>query len=89
MLGVQPRDSRLHKSQNSAAGALLENGDPVLIVDVEDLIRSVDKLVRGGQLARLTRDPQLALGDRRRRVLVVDDSLTVRELERKLLEKRG
>ncbi|AYQ42790.1 two-component system sensor histidine kinase/response regulator [Burkholderia aenigmatica] len=89
MLVVQPLDSRLHKIQNIAAGALLENGDPVLIVDVEDLIRSVDKLVRGGQLARLKRDPQLALADRRRRVLVVDDSLTVRELERKLLEKRG
>ncbi|MDN7427649.1 hybrid sensor histidine kinase/response regulator [Burkholderia sp. AU45388] len=89
MLVVQPLDSRLHKIQNIAAGALLENGDPVLIVDVEDLIRSVDKLVRGGQLARVTRDPQLALADRRRRVLVVDDSLTVRELERKLLEKRG
>ncbi|KVL25262.1 hybrid sensor histidine kinase/response regulator [Burkholderia sp. MSMB1835] len=89
MLVVQPLDSRLNKIQNIAAGALLENGDPVLIVDVEDLIRSVDKLVRGGQLARLTRDPQLALADRRRRVLVVDDSLTVRELERKLLEKRG
>ncbi|KHK60368.1 chemotaxis protein [Burkholderia sp. A9] len=89
MLVVQPLDSRLHKIQNIAAGALLENGDPVLIVDVEDLIRSVDKLVRGGQLAKLMRDPQLALADRRRRVLVVDDSLTVRELERKLLEKRG
>ncbi|MFH5249653.1 hybrid sensor histidine kinase/response regulator [Burkholderia semiarida] len=89
MLVVQPLDSRLDKIQNIAAGALLENGDPVLIVDVEDLIRSVDKLVRGGQLARVSRDPQLALADRRRRVLVVDDSLTVRELERKLLEKRG
>ncbi|KVO30447.1 hybrid sensor histidine kinase/response regulator [Burkholderia ubonensis] len=89
MLVVQPLDSRLHKIQNIAAGALLENGDPVLIVDVEDLIRSVDKLVRGGQLATLVRGPQHALADRRRRVLVVDDSLTVRELERKLLEKRG
>ncbi|MGU7772809.1 response regulator [Burkholderia sp. MR1-5-21] len=89
MLVVQPLDSRLHKIQNIAAGALLENGDPVLIVDVEDLIRSVDKLVRGGELAKVMRDPQLALADRRRRVLVVDDSLTVRELERKLLEKRG
>ncbi|KWB66229.1 hybrid sensor histidine kinase/response regulator [Burkholderia ubonensis] len=89
MLVVQPLDSRLHKIQNIAAGALLENGDPVLIVDVEDLIRSVDKLARGGQLATLVRGPQHALADRRRRVLVVDDSLTVRELERKLLEKRG
>ncbi|WP_323122052.1 hybrid sensor histidine kinase/response regulator [Burkholderia alba] len=89
MLVVQPLDSRLHKIQNIAAGALLENGDPVLIVDVEDLIRSIDKLIRGGQLTKVRRGEQHALAQRSKRVLVVDDSLTVRELERKLLEKRG
>lgn len=89
MLVVQPLDGRLNKIQNIAAGALLENGDPVLIVDVEDLIRSIDKLIRGGQLAKVRRGDQDALARRAKRVLVVDDSLTVRELERKLLEKRG
>jgi two-component system, chemotaxis family, sensor histidine kinase and response regulator WspE len=89
MLVVQPLDGRLHKIQNIAAGALLENGDPVLIVDVEDLIRSIDKLIRGGQLTKVRRGEQHALAPRAKRVLVVDDSLTVRELERKLLEKRG
>ncbi|AIO70539.1 hybrid sensor histidine kinase/response regulator [Burkholderia oklahomensis] len=89
MLVVQPLDGRLNKIQNIAAGALLENGDPVLIVDVEDLIRSIDKLIRGGQLAKVRRGDQDALAQRKKRVLVVDDSLTVRELERKLLEKRG
>ncbi|SMF99378.1 hybrid sensor histidine kinase/response regulator [Burkholderia singularis] len=89
MLVVQPLDSRLGKIQNIAAGALLENGDPVLIVDVEDLMRSTDKLVRGGQLAKVHHDGGEGLAARRKRVLVIDDSLTVRELERKLLEKRG
>ncbi len=89
MLVVQPLDARLQKIRNIAAGALLENGDPVLIVDVEDLVRSVDKLVRGGQLTKIRRDAGGALAQRRKQVLVVDDSLTVRELERKLLEKRG
>ncbi|MWA32582.1 hybrid sensor histidine kinase/response regulator [Burkholderia pseudomallei] len=89
MLVVQPLDGRLNKIQNIAAGALLENGDPVLIVDVEDLIRSIDKLIRGGQLAKVRRGDRDALARRAKRVLVVDDSLTVRELERKLLEKRG
>ncbi|AOJ72989.1 MULTISPECIES: hybrid sensor histidine kinase/response regulator [Burkholderia] len=89
MLVVQPLDGRLNKIQNIAAGALLENGDPVLIVDVEDLIRSIDKLIRGGELAKVRRGDQDALARRSKRVLVVDDSLTVRELERKLLEKRG
>ncbi|KVE36942.1 hybrid sensor histidine kinase/response regulator [Burkholderia sp. BDU5] len=89
MLVVQPLDGRLDKIQNIAAGALLENGDPVLIVDVEDLIRSIDKLIRGGQLAKVRRGDRDPLAQRKKRVLVVDDSLTVRELERKLLEKRG
>ncbi|GAB7535882.1 response regulator [Burkholderia sp. 3C] len=89
MLVVQPLDPRLQKIRNIAAGALLENGDPVLIVDVEDLVRSIDKLIRGGQLTKIRRDAAHTLAQRRKHVLVVDDSLTVRELERKLLEKRG
>ncbi|UVS99172.1 hybrid sensor histidine kinase/response regulator [Burkholderia glumae] len=89
MLVVQPLDARLQKIRNVAAGALLENGDPVLIVDVEDLVRSIDKLIRGGQLTKLRSGADGALARRRKQVLVVDDSLTVRELERKLLEKRG
>ncbi|TKC85887.1 hybrid sensor histidine kinase/response regulator [Trinickia terrae] len=88
MLVVQPLDARLGKVKDIAAGALMENGDVVLIVDIDDLLRSVDKLVRGGQLDRVRRAEGVA-ARQRKRVLVVEDSLTVRELERKLLEKRG
>ncbi|SDI31255.1 hybrid sensor histidine kinase/response regulator [Paraburkholderia phenazinium] len=88
MLVVQPLDSRLGKIKDIAAGALMENGEAVLIVDVEDLLRSVDKLVRGGQLDKVQRAHGVAARTRKH-VLVVEDSLTVRELERKLLEKRG
>ncbi len=88
MLVVQPLDARLGKVRDIAAGALMENGDAVLIVDVDDLLRSVDKLVRGGQLDKVQRAQGVAV-QHRKHVLVVDDSLTVRELERKLLEKRG
>ena len=88
MLVVQPLDSRLGKVKDITAGALMENGEAVLIVDVEDLLRSVDKLVRGGQLDKVQRAQGVAARIRKR-VLVVEDSLTVRELERKLLEKRG
>ena len=88
MLVVQPLDSRLGKVKDIAAGALMENGEAVLIVDVEDLLRSVDKLVRGGQLDKVRRVQGTAV-EMRKHVLVVEDSLTVRELERKLLEKRG
>jgi len=44
--------------------------------------------VRGGQLDRIGRAHDVA-ARQRKHVLVVEDSLTVRELERKLLEKRG
>lgn len=88
-LVVQPLDPRLGKVQDIAAGALTEDGEPVLIFDVEDLLRSVERLVGTGNLVAGTK-PVAATGRQtKRRILVVDDSLTVRELERKLLLSRG
>jgi two-component system, chemotaxis family, sensor histidine kinase and response regulator WspE len=87
-LVVQPLDPRLGKVKDIAAAALMEDGTPVLIVDVEDMIRSVEKLVATGRLSKV-RGGGPADTTTRKRVLVVDDSLTVRELERKLLQNRG
>lgn len=87
-LVLMPLDPRLGKLRDVAAGALLHDGTPVLILDVDDLLNSVGKLLGDGQLARVDH----AGGNRPqagKRVLVVDDSLTVRELERKLLLSRG
>jgi two-component system sensor histidine kinase and response regulator WspE len=67
----------------------MEDGTPLLIVDVEDMIRSMEKLSSADRLAKIRRE---AGGDgavRRKRVLVVDDSFTVRELQRKLLDHHG
>ena len=89
MLVVQPLDPRLGKIRNIAAGALMENGDPVLIADVDDWLRSVERLVAGGELKQTQHGGAQAAQRAARRVLVVDDSLTVRELERKLLATRG
>jgi two-component system sensor histidine kinase and response regulator WspE len=88
-LAVQPLDPRLGKIKDVAAGALLEDGSPVLIVDVEDLIRSIEKLTAAGQLSQLSRGEEAARAQRQKRVLVVDDSFTVRELERKLIDGGG
>ena len=54
-LVVQPLDAQLGKIKDIAAGALMEDGSPVLIVDVEDLMRSMDKLASGGRLATVPR----------------------------------
>ncbi|MGE8483390.1 MAG: hybrid sensor histidine kinase/response regulator [Pseudomonas sp.] len=88
-LVVLPLDERLGKVQDISAGALLDDGSVVLIVDVEDMLRSVDKLLNSGRLERIARHANQAVEAARKRILVVDDSLTVRELQRKLLLNRG
>ncbi|MCX2891510.1 MULTISPECIES: hybrid sensor histidine kinase/response regulator [Pseudomonas] len=89
VLVVMPLDPRLGKVQDISSGALLDDGSVVLIVDVEDLLRSVEKLLSTGSLERVERGNSAARGLARKRILVVDDSLTVRELQRKLLSHRG
>jgi two-component system sensor histidine kinase and response regulator WspE len=88
-LVVLPLDPRLGKVQDISAGALLDDGSAVLIIDVEDMLRSVEKLLNTGRLERIDRRTRQVDAVARKRVLVVDDSLTVRELQRKLLVNRG
>jgi len=90
MLVVQPLDARLGKIPDILAGALMEDGAPLLILDVADLLRTVEKLTASGRLQTVDADSAGAAAVAvRKKVLVVDDSLTVRELERKLLTNRG
>jgi two-component system sensor histidine kinase and response regulator WspE len=71
-----------------SAAAILDDGVPVLIADVEDLIRSMDTFIQSGTLRRCD-IVKVAQEGPRRRVLVVDDSITVREVERQLLRNAG
>ncbi|KQQ44495.1 oxidoreductase [Duganella sp. Leaf126] len=87
-LAVQAIDPVFGKMRDISAAALLDNGEPVLILDVPDLLLSIDKLLHDGGLHQLTR-AQHSERHKTKRVLVVDDSLTVREMERKLLQSRG
>jgi len=89
-LAVQVIDSRLGKVRDISVAALLDDGSPALIVDVDDLVRSIDNLVSGGRinkheehLGRSRREKQ------RKRILVIDDSITVREVQRNLLKTYG
>ena len=88
-LVVQPLDKRLGKVTGISAAAFMEDGSPVLIVDVEDLVRSMEKLVADGLPAGILRGSLDQPGQRRKRILVADDSLTVREMQRKLLARAG
>jgi two-component system sensor histidine kinase and response regulator WspE len=66
----------------------MEDGSIVLIVDVEDLVRSLDKLLASAHLSKVSQTATTSFKERLR-ILVVDDSITVREVERKLLENNG
>lgn len=88
-LVVLPLDPKLGKVQDIAAGALLEEGAPVLVLDVDDVLRSAERILAAGSISERRDLPSSDVVHHRQRVLVVDDSLTVRELERKLLVEHG
>jgi two-component system sensor histidine kinase and response regulator WspE len=88
-LVVRPLDVRLGKVPHLAAAAVLEDGLPVLVLDAEDVMRSVVSLLSGGRPVGQLRAASGERTRRARRILVVDDSITVRELERRLLQNEG
>jgi two-component system sensor histidine kinase and response regulator WspE len=89
-LVVRTLDPRLGKVPHIAAASILDDGQPVLIVDVEDLHHSLRKGLEEGALRGM--GAPAAGGDLARtakRILVADDSITVREVERQLLSRMG
>jgi two-component system, chemotaxis family, sensor histidine kinase and response regulator WspE len=88
-LVVRPLDARLGKVRNVSAAGLMPDGSPLLIIDVDDLIRNIENIVSGERLTLIGKSASGEVKRVRKHVLVVDDSLTVRELERKLLDSRG
>ncbi|MCK6681195.1 MAG: hybrid sensor histidine kinase/response regulator [Thermoanaerobaculia bacterium] len=87
-LVVRPLDPRLGRVADISAAAILPDGTPVLIIDVEDIVRSVLHLRQETRMEKLgiSREPPAR---RKKRILVVDDSITVRELQRELLSAKG
>ena len=80
-------DARLQKVQDVGGASLLPDGSPLLVLDVDDVMRTASTLAAGGRLDPMRKES--APAKTRKRVLVVDDSLTVRELERKMIESLG
>jgi len=89
VLAVQSLDARLGKVRDISAAALLEDGTPTLIIDVDDFVRSIDHARRGGTLQHMEEWADNQKRKVEKRVLVVDDSITVRGVEAKLLETHG
>jgi two-component system, chemotaxis family, sensor histidine kinase and response regulator WspE len=88
-LVVRPLDARLGSVPHISAAAIRSDGVPVLVVDVDDLLRSVKQSLQGGRMLGVASSHASSHHKDRLRVLVVDDSITVREVERQLLHRRG
>jgi two-component system chemotaxis sensor kinase CheA len=63
--------------------AILADGAPVVVLNVADLIRQAEFAQRHVEKA------DVESGARRKKILVVEDSLTTRELEKSILEANG
>ncbi|KAA0260287.1 MAG: hybrid sensor histidine kinase/response regulator, partial [Chlorobiota bacterium] len=86
-LVVTAIDAKLGKIPNISSAAILEEGSIALIIDPDDLVRSIDKYVYGARPDKVAAG--MIVKGKSKSILVVDDSLTVREVERKLLENNG
>ncbi|HVE15170.1 MAG TPA: response regulator, partial [Chthoniobacterales bacterium] len=87
-LVIQPLDPAFGKVPGISSASLNADGAPLLIIDVDDFAVAMERLAVEGS-TRAIRPEAKAAVLQKRRVLVVEDSLTVRELERKLLRDRG
>ena len=88
-LVVQPLNFFVGKIQDINAASMLEDGTPVLIIDVEGLIRTMDGHITSGSRASTMLEMAHDETNKAKRILVVDDSITVREVERNLLTSKG
>lgn len=106
-LVVRPLDTRLGKVPSVSSAALTEKGNPILILDVADLLDSATTWAASNSGNAIAIDTAMGLTESKipdidestsssaavtapqKRILVVDDSMTVRAMEKKLLQNKG
>lgn len=86
-LVVRPLHPLLGRVQCVSSTSIADDGTPILILDIDDLILSAKKVLKSSG------DIEAADGtagkSASKRILVVDDSATVRETQRKILRQAG
>jgi two-component system chemotaxis sensor kinase CheA len=89
-LVIKPLGWPLRRVRNVSGAAVLGSGETIAILNPSDLLHGALRLARAGAAVIARPLPeQRAASKARRRVLVVDDSLTTRMLERSILEAAG
>ncbi len=88
-LVVRKLDPRLGKTPFISSAAIDDEGQAILIMDVEDLLIGIRRGLAEGGVRGLDISSLRQNSGGRKRVLVVDDSITVREVERQMLARLG
>ncbi len=89
-LVVKKLPSQLGAVQDIASAAFMEeDGSPVLIINAEDIVQTTRNVIESGESISLSKNVTKNKSTEKKRILVVDDSITVREIERKLLLSSG
>jgi two-component system chemotaxis sensor kinase CheA len=76
---IRPLGARVRRAAFVSGATVIGDGEVALVLDVADLVR----------LSRPAQSLEAVAAPRRKRVLVVDDSVTTRQLERSILEAAG
>ncbi|NCF71096.1 MAG: response regulator, partial [Chlamydiales bacterium] len=85
---IQDLESKLGKIPNIYSGGLGDDRNPVLIIDVEDMVTNINRLLSEGQKLKRVKGTRKDIAGKQR-ILLVDDSITVREVEGQLLKDHG
>jgi two-component system chemotaxis sensor kinase CheA len=84
---IKPLGSFLGKIPFVAGATILGNGEAVLVLNINELAREVKKGAHSN--SRKIKKEVQPVSESRKTVLVVEDSLVVRELQRNILEAAG
>ncbi len=85
-LVIRPLDARLGPVPVVSSASIMKDGSTVLSLDIENLLHMAHKSSREHSGIRDTSRHTESL---KQQILIVEDSITVREMERKLLEEHG
>ncbi|MBF0263756.1 MAG: Hpt domain-containing protein [Gammaproteobacteria bacterium] len=88
-LALHKIDPRLGKIKDISSAAIADDGKLVLVIDVDDLFISIQEKVNIHSIPMKQSEARHENHQSGKRVLVVDDSITIREVEKNLLESKG
>lgn len=87
-LVIQELEPKLGKVANIIAGSVMDDGSPVLIVDIENLLKSTALFLKE-KVEVLLKPKEKKKIDKPKQILVADDSPTIIGIECRILEAEG